>query len=1146
MTRTKNFLIIILLNIMSFSLMAGPGDTIMIQTFEFNGYPVGEGWLSPREGFFDFSEIDGLQFAKVFMHYTLKCDPSQSPACGEWDYISYIKVMEHLGYGYAPSYIIGGENGISPSEFSYMNDVSWSFRPRFVENIIYDNPNDYTEYGIGNGDLNMETVFDASLSDSRNYYLYLSNELSASGLSAGIISGMQFNVNSLGDLMKRLRIRLKQTNINELGQRIDTSGFITVYYNDTQFGSTSWQQIDFTHYFTWDGSSNIIIDISFDGEAGTTGTVVKGDSYSYNCSSSSLFPDNYLDFHGPDFISLPVDNIIGFNEEATVSFWLNGNFNQPQKDAVFEARDDENNRILNVHLPWDNGRIYWDAGNDSYYDRIEKDADNAQQYKGKWNHWAFVKKLGIAKMYIYLNGEEWLMGSGKFATIGAIDTLILGKGVGGSNYYDGKIDEFRIWSTALNQETIAEWMDKDIDDTHPNYENLLAYYKFNQNDELYIMDEITGESSFMQGIPQRLNYRGNRFKSFSTGAQKPAIKFIRHESDYTINTNIVVDSFPLGQTHLITYIQENEGEEPVIDQDIYVYPTYYNNYIYDENGIAIDSTFVIPDENLALEMIEYNTSEPGVEVLKPWEVGRFITPYGNNLSLGDDGWTWVYDVTDFQHLFHGDHVHIRAGNFQELLDMKLYFIEGTPPRDLLEIKNLYSANPQLSNFDEVIVDTTVDLLPEAKMFNLKTTLSGHWFGQGNNCAEFCPNTHSVDVNGNQEFSWEIIQECGENALYPQGGTWFYDRAGWCPGMPVTEKNLDLTPFINVGTDTQVDVDYDVEYDPYGNYVTEIYFVSYDEPNFGNDAAIEEIIAPSNFKLNGRYNPICGNPIIKIKNNGAINLNSLFIEYGVIGQPMYTYEWQGNLAFLEEEVVSLPTINADDFYGGDSQQFIVTISQPNNVEDEYDFDNVNTTSFELAPEHDFQVVIWFKTNFRPWENHYTVLDSDGNIVFEKDNFESNTEYVDTLNLFPGCYEFIAYDSEGDGMYNWPSNAGNGSIKIKTPDGTTVENLEKWFGSYLRYNFLNTAFPVSIDDVKKSTFNIYPNPSDGQFSLELLSNPGVYQIKVFTPTGSQVFYTSINNVSPGIYPIDLSSLAAGFYLIHVESENFNRFKKIMIEN
>ena len=35
----------------------------------------------------------------------------------------------------------------------------------------------------------------------------------------------------------------------------------------------------------------------------------------------------------------------------------------------------------------------------------------------------------------------------------------------------------------------------------------------------------------------------------------------------------------------------------------------------------------------------------------------------------------------------------------------------------------------------------------------------------------------------------------------------------------------------------------------------------------DDAALEEIIAPNIFKLNTRFNPTCGEPVIRIKNNG---------------------------------------------------------------------------------------------------------------------------------------------------------------------------------------------------------------------------------------------------------------------------------------
>ena len=70
------------------------------------------------------------------------------------------------------------------------------------------------------------------------------------------------------------------------------------------------------------------------------------------------------------------------------------------------------------------------------------------------------------------------------------------------------------------------------------------------------------------------------------------------------------------------------------------------------------------------------------------------------------------------------------------------------------------SNYSLNTFDEVVVNTTVPLNPEAEMFSVKSTLSGHGFGNGNNCGEFCNNTHKVLVNGVEQYSWEIMQECG--------------------------------------------------------------------------------------------------------------------------------------------------------------------------------------------------------------------------------------------------------------------------------------------------------------------------------------------------------------------------------------------------
>ena len=66
---------------------ADPGDTIKVQTFTFG---------SPQDAWFELPGLD-VSIEKIIMKYTLKCNPLQSPACGEWDYLTYNYLYEHTG-----------------------------------------------------------------------------------------------------------------------------------------------------------------------------------------------------------------------------------------------------------------------------------------------------------------------------------------------------------------------------------------------------------------------------------------------------------------------------------------------------------------------------------------------------------------------------------------------------------------------------------------------------------------------------------------------------------------------------------------------------------------------------------------------------------------------------------------------------------------------------------------------------------------------------------------------------------------------------------------------------------------------------------------------------------------------------------------
>ena len=65
------------------------------------------------------------------------------------------------------------------------------------------------------------------------------------------------------------------------------------------------------------------------------------------------------------------------------------------------------------------------------------------------------------------------------------------------------------------------------------------------------------------------------------------------------------------------------------------------------------------------------------ELLEHFEIGRFITPYGINLTLGPQGFTWIFDVTDYAPLLQGQ-VDLSAGNQQELIDLKFVIDKRNP------------------------------------------------------------------------------------------------------------------------------------------------------------------------------------------------------------------------------------------------------------------------------------------------------------------------------------------------------------------------------------------------------------------------------------------------------------------------------------
>ncbi len=536
-----------------------------------------------------------------------------------------------------------------------------------------------------------------------------------------------------------------------------------------------------------------------------------------------------------------------------------------------------------------------------------------------------------------------------------------------------------------------------------------------------------------------------------------------------------------------------------------------------------------------------NVDSAGTEIYKSWKLGTYITPYGFGIDLGNS-WTWIYDVSDFVHLLK-DSVILRDGNFQEMLDIKFAFIEGTPTRNVIEIKKIWDDSYNLNTFDNMVKDTTITLSSNEKQVKLRTTVTGHDFGQGNNCAEFCNNIHSLKVNGTAIRSWNIIQPCATNPLYPQGGTWPYDRAGWCPGMPATVNEFELSEYIS---NSSINFDYDVESDPYGFYRTYIYLVSYGEINQTDDAAAEAILAPSDNPLQLRYNPTCGNAIIVIKNIGSKPLSSVEIKYGFKNGTVYSHSWQGNLSFLEKDTITLSLPDWDEISSMNEKVFQFELVNPNGKTDPTPYNNKMTSSFEI-PEittiNSFEFI--FKTNHAPNETSWRLYDIYGNILYQNNtNMSANTEYKTSMELDNGCYRLYLYDSGHNGLKFWanmpPSGSGtSGNAVLKRRITSSIygvfHQFELDFGQEIQFYFAVNQYnkiEETSSDIKK--ISVYPNPAQSIIYMNMSNIQGSdLNAEIYDMFGKKILSKNVPELQ--LNEIDISHLPSGVYIITVQESN-----------
>lgn len=1154
----KVYLPFLLVMIVSQLMAQNPGDTIEVRSFNYTQtYGINQWSPGIRDTVIEFPNDPNVSYEKIIMSYNMRCkDGNVSPpvqgqtdiGCGEWDiscntYIHDSSQVDSV-LNQANDFLISGFTG---TIYDYVSQPTKTFLSFVQKQTVITNTANETISAVSAGNTPITAPMPTAFESGKAQYLYTAAELSNAGVIAGNIDGLRMDVaNGNGSEARFLRIRIKNTTDNTLtGNDPQLTGFTQVYFSDFTPATNGTEHFVFYTPFNWDGTSNLLVEYSFFNNAAENDIEWNGAAVGADQALSNTHGDDYLFMAGQgQYVDAPDLNVDHSNGLTFMAWVRYDSFQRWSRIFDFGNGAGVHNLILanrgttsDLHFSIRDG-----AGSSSIT------ATGALQ-TGVWQHVAAtVDAQGNAS--IYLDGQEVASG-----TVNVPDNLVRTNNyIGRSNWandldFAGNMDDVSYWNTALSQTTIRNWMRKDIDANHPNYSDLVLLYDFNDQTGNTATDQsANGFDGDLMNSPAVRLFRGKDiFKNLDETLFRPATDFV--QGTYTLTTTDVTKLDSINNIpNLVTERQILYNWGTAIDDvvDVVSETTLWeaiDQPIIAENGVQLGTVPVTAEGTININQMPYYRRWPS-----SYEIMSFVTPYGINLDLGMEGKTYAFDLTDFAPILKGKKRMTieRGGQWMEDMDIRFHFIVGTPPRDVLDIKQLWRVNGTRHAYTRIVSNEAmeprdVELDANADSYKIRSVISGH--GQE---GEFTPQQHYINIDGGaEEFVWLVWKECAENPVYPQGGTWVYDRAGWCPGFPTDVEEMDITPYVTPGQTANID---------YGmftasgtsNYIVNNQLVSYGPINHQVDATMDEIISPSNNVFYARFNPVCDRAQIRIKNTGATTLTSAKITYGVQGGDPQTFDWTGSLEFLETAELDLPLLPAEWISRNEREgHFYARITEPNGATDEYPLNDELTSNYTLTPTYDNDIIFWFQTNNAADESSYDLRDAyTGEVLLTRDNMENNTLYRDTFDLQAGCYALTVRDSDDDGISFFANNDGDGYARLRNSEGLPLMEFNPNYGDGIVHYF-TVGYALSAEELaRKATFlHAYPNPTDGLINLELDGfNGQQLELEVYSVAGAVVHKESMPNA--GGYQVkqaDLSGLSGGMYMLRVtdgEQENFIR--------
>ncbi len=764
-------------------------------------------------------------------------------------------------------------------------------------------------------------------------------------------------------------------------------------------------------------------------------------NHQYNWSDYRRPEGNYLHFDGHSSLELDARALAALDSTFSLSLWVRGEAGvQPASDQLFEASAN-GARVINLNLPWSSGAVIFECGGHAAgnNNRIEKQAE-AWQTIGLWNHWTFTKDTGKGQMRIYLNGVLFHEAGKMSRTMEGITQATLGANSNrNGGWFTGDVDDFCLWNNALDESQIRQLVAKG---PSRRDDGLLLWLDFESVDMAVVQDRSRGMyHARMHGEPElrRHGWTGRR----------DALPDKRAELE--------LDS--LQAAALTVVYHEDEQDLAAVSR----FDRYWRPERVIEDGLGRVIAQVKVDADTVLHQRILRSWDPPREVIEEIELGRYITPYGLGLNLGEEGFVHWREVTDFLPLLAGE-VDLEAHNGYELIDLSFFFIEGRPARRVLAVDPVWPLKSHAYKdlaADLVLEQTLLPILPEARGAALLSTISGHGHAGPHHCCEWDPKEHFILLGGRERERWTVWRNCGDNPIMRQGGTWQFDRAGWCPGTFVDTHVLDLSPWITPGDSLLLD--YGVEApDPLngegeGAFIESHLLVQYGPILSDVDIELQAILSLGSRDECRRLGPATDELLLLVRNRGRLPVSRLELIYGLDGGLFSREFWQGELAFMQSDTLRLP---APDWTGWvDGAPFVARILPLAGEHNLHDNRLLQPLPAPLILPERLIVEVRSPGFGRAAENRWRITDWLGRTVASRDSLFDDSLHRDEINLPAGAYRFVFEDDAEDGLIrHWwlrgsdPERMGeNGSVKIFDEKDSLklnlgcdfAEGVEAWF-------------------------------------------------------------------------------------------------------